>query len=1614
MNWRARAVFVSGTFRDMHEERDLLAARVFPALEEQLAQYYTTLERVDLRVGVETRGLVDDHAKQHLVLKVCLEDVKRCRPFLVVLIGDRYGWVPPIDRSRAATTEAGFDTTLEGKSVTALEIEFGLWGDPDQQTRSRIYFRQLDYTGMDEAHAIVFSDERAAVSSLVSDEDRALAANRAAALAASKQRLRDDPVLGPRCRNYPATWDRARSKVTGLGPFVSAVIEDLLPEMITEAREQLASARAGTLPTPLEQFVAERARGFKGRASLVDDLCAFATDSGESAVRGRVVTGPPGGGKSSVFARVFEELSGRDRAEFWLLGQAAGIDARSVSVGALLEDWVAILAAKLDIQNPLAAPVNGISSPRAAMAAGGDIQSRPAEAFADLLSRAAAKKRVVLLLDGLDRFERTPQAQHLTWLPARLPANVRLIATAIRGPETDTLARRPDVVVEPLAALTEDEALEIAQSVYGRYHRQPSVDAVRQLMDKHAPDGVPAHGNALWLVSALEELNLLDGDDFRRAEAGREGTDEDRLHAMVVGEARAMPGELETLYVRIFERAGRRVSDDPGQGAALTRAFIVAIALSQTGFRERDLAALIPDIASVLEPSAPKLTWDALSFASLRRALRAHLVRRGVDDRWDFHHRQARSAAERAYASDAEIRKQTHQLVANHLLGLDKTDPLHETESMVHLMQTSDLRQAAAFYGSDLTAGEARGATAALRALVLRGEVTLVSSLLAQPVDIPLRGRVGARFLFELDKALENGATLDEREALHYAAERMFGELAASDPSNADWQHGLAASHDRIGDVLTAQGNLPGALASFHASLALAERLAAADPGEADWQRGVAVSHNKLGDVLRAQGNLPGALAAVETSLAIAERLAAADAGDADWQRDLSVSHERIGDLRRAQGNLPGALAAFQASLALAERLAAADPGNAGRQRNLGVSHERIGDVRMAQGNLRGALAAVQASLAIAERLAAPDPSNAGWQRDLAASHIKLGEVLTALGNLPGALAAVQASLGIAERLAAADPGNAGWQRDLVVCHNRLGDVLTAQGNLPSALAAFQASLALAERLAAADPGNADWQRDLAVSHERIGEVRRAQGNLAGALAAVQTRLAIAERLAANDPGNADSQRELAVSHNKLGSVLMAQGHLPGALAAVQTSLAIRERLAAADPSNAGWQSDLAASYNKLGDVLRAQGNLQGALAAVQADLAIAQRLAAADPENANWQRDLAVSHNSLGDALTAQGNLSAALTSFQAGHRIFERLAAADPSNAGWQHDLSVSHGRIGDVLRAQGNRPGTLAAVQARLAIAERLAATDLGNVGWQRDLAVSHNKLGDVLRAQENLLGALAAFQASHRIFEWLAAADPGNAGGQRDLAVSYGRIGAVLVAQGNLPSALASFQADLVIAERLAAADPGNAGGQRDLAVSHDRLGDVLRAQGSLPGALAAFQASHRIVGRLAAADPGNVGWQRDLAVGHDKLGAVLTAQGNLPGGLAAVEASLAIRKRLAAADPGNAGRQRELAVSHDRLGDVLMAQGSLPGALAAFRASHRILERLATTDPAHAGWQRDFAVSNYKLATHSEQAQDPAAVDYWRRCHSVLRHMKASGMFLDPPLIQLFEQLDRTF
>ena len=105
-----------------------------------------------------------------------------------------------------------------------------------------------------------------------------------------------------------------------------------------------------------------------------------------------------------------------------------------------------------------------------------------------------------------------------------------------------------------------------------------------------------------------------------------------------------------------------------------------------------------------------------------------------------------------------------------------------------------------------------------------------------------------------------------------------------------------------MSEKVFAYRSLPEAAGLLQAAHAYLLRTAAADPSNAGWQRDLSVSHNKVGDVLRAQGDLAGALQAYRESLAVRARLAAADPSNAGWQRDVVVSYWKLADIAEKSG----------------------------------------------------------------------------------------------------------------------------------------------------------------------------------------------------------------------------------------------------------------------------------------------------------------------------------------------------------------------------------------------------------------------------------------------------------------------------------------------------------------------------------------------------------------------------------------------------------------------------------------------------------------------------------------------------------------------------------------
>jgi hypothetical protein len=121
----------------MQAERDYLVKFIFPQLRKLCESRGVTWGEVDLRWGV-----TDEQAAEGKVLPICLEEIKRCRPYFIGLLGERYGWIPDAIPAEVIEREPWLKEHLQGrKSVTELEIIHGVLREEKMHGHAFFYFR---------------------------------------------------------------------------------------------------------------------------------------------------------------------------------------------------------------------------------------------------------------------------------------------------------------------------------------------------------------------------------------------------------------------------------------------------------------------------------------------------------------------------------------------------------------------------------------------------------------------------------------------------------------------------------------------------------------------------------------------------------------------------------------------------------------------------------------------------------------------------------------------------------------------------------------------------------------------------------------------------------------------------------------------------------------------------------------------------------------------------------------------------------------------------------------------------------------------------------------------------------------------------------------------------------------------------------------------------------------------------------------------------------------------------------------------------------------------------------------------------------------------------------
>ena len=131
-------IFVSSTFRDMNGERDVIRQKVVPLVNVTAMKYGESIWCKDLRWGIDTTDLSEKEANTK-VLGVCLDEIDRSNPPFVILLGERYGWIPGRAQIRSEAERKRMELKDLEISVTALEIEYGVFS---RKYTPLVYFRE--------------------------------------------------------------------------------------------------------------------------------------------------------------------------------------------------------------------------------------------------------------------------------------------------------------------------------------------------------------------------------------------------------------------------------------------------------------------------------------------------------------------------------------------------------------------------------------------------------------------------------------------------------------------------------------------------------------------------------------------------------------------------------------------------------------------------------------------------------------------------------------------------------------------------------------------------------------------------------------------------------------------------------------------------------------------------------------------------------------------------------------------------------------------------------------------------------------------------------------------------------------------------------------------------------------------------------------------------------------------------------------------------------------------------------------------------------------------------------------------------------------------------------
>jgi tetratricopeptide (TPR) repeat protein len=444
-------VFISSTFRDMQEERHYLMSHVFPVVRRACRDRQVEFTEIDLRWGV-----TQEEAEQGKVLRICLEEINRCRPYFVSLLGDRYGWAPlDTDLDHKAELLGLFpfleDSLKGGLSVTEMEILHGVLDNPDMAEHCFFYLRD---TGLSQLLADKFN-----ASNDYFETESPLKAK----LSALKARLRNSGL--PVRDNY--------TNMEALGELIKT---DLLAALDKQFPQDQTPTPFKAAQDAHRSYARELCHAYSANPRDIEALDTFLQTKTNHAL---LVTGESGLGKSALLA-------------YWISQQRLANPKQFI-----IEHYIGISG---DV-DPAAIVYRIMAEIKHRLNDGQDLPSTPEDVIRDFplwLAKVGEQDPLLLIIDGLNQLD----SKECLWLPIFWQENVTAIFSVIPGDQLELLGQR-DWPIHTLEMLDVKRKEQLIRDWLATYRKALSTQQSRRIAQ------APQTGNPLFLKTVLEELRVF-------------------------------------------------------------------------------------------------------------------------------------------------------------------------------------------------------------------------------------------------------------------------------------------------------------------------------------------------------------------------------------------------------------------------------------------------------------------------------------------------------------------------------------------------------------------------------------------------------------------------------------------------------------------------------------------------------------------------------------------------------------------------------------------------------------------------------------------------------------------------------------------------------------------------------------------------------------------------------------------------------------------------------------------------------------------------------------------------------------------------------------------------